>query len=162
MLLTVILYPVIISGDRTLFLTLFLIAGLTDAIDGYLARKWKVQSKLGARLDSIADYAFMGSVPIWIVLGTPASIVQQYYLPFIILAVVSALYLIVRINAPATFYHLHSAKLASASIYICAIIIFMGYGRQWTIWLPTSLVILAEIEELATIAGINQLPRRRP
>jgi cardiolipin synthase (CMP-forming) len=162
MLFTVLLYPIIISGNRTLFLTLFLVTGFTDVLDGFLARRWKVQSRLGARLDSIADYVFTGSVPIWIILGTPSAIVQQYYLPFIIVAVVSALYLLVRINSPATFYHLYSAKLASVSIYVCALIIFLGYGGQWTVWLPASLVILAEIEELATIAGINQMPRRRP
>lgn len=35
--------------------TLFLIASITDFIDGYLARAWKVQSNLGRFLDPIAD-----------------------------------------------------------------------------------------------------------
>ncbi len=35
--------------------TLFLIASVTDWFDGYLARKWNVQSEIGRFLDPIAD-----------------------------------------------------------------------------------------------------------
>jgi CDP-diacylglycerol--glycerol-3-phosphate 3-phosphatidyltransferase/cardiolipin synthase len=34
---------------------LFTIAGITDFLDGYLARKYKLESKLGAFLDPVAD-----------------------------------------------------------------------------------------------------------
>lgn len=40
---------------RGLSLLVFTIAALTDAFDGYLARKYKVESKLGAFLDPLAD-----------------------------------------------------------------------------------------------------------
>ncbi|HLR89634.1 MAG TPA: CDP-diacylglycerol--glycerol-3-phosphate 3-phosphatidyltransferase [Balneolaceae bacterium] len=40
---------------RGLSLLVFTIAALTDAFDGYLARKHKVESKLGAFLDPLAD-----------------------------------------------------------------------------------------------------------
>ncbi|KJZ19148.1 CDP-diacylglycerol--glycerol-3-phosphate 3-phosphatidyltransferase [Loktanella sp. S4079] len=36
-------------------LVLFVVAALTDFLDGYLARLWKQESKLGAMLDPIAD-----------------------------------------------------------------------------------------------------------
>jgi CDP-diacylglycerol--glycerol-3-phosphate 3-phosphatidyltransferase len=35
--------------------TLFTIAALTDFADGYLARRWKITTTLGAFLDSVAD-----------------------------------------------------------------------------------------------------------
>lgn len=35
--------------------TIFLFAALTDSLDGYLARKWKQTTKLGAILDPVAD-----------------------------------------------------------------------------------------------------------
>jgi CDP-diacylglycerol--glycerol-3-phosphate 3-phosphatidyltransferase len=34
---------------------IFFIAGVTDYLDGYLARRWDVSSKLGAFLDPVAD-----------------------------------------------------------------------------------------------------------
>jgi len=43
------------EGDFKLALWIFIIAGLTDALDGYLARRMDMQSLIGAYLDPIAD-----------------------------------------------------------------------------------------------------------
>ncbi|WP_394154773.1 CDP-diacylglycerol--glycerol-3-phosphate 3-phosphatidyltransferase [Loktanella salsilacus] len=40
-------------------LVLFVVAALTDFVDGYLARAWKQESKFGAMLDPIADKAMV-------------------------------------------------------------------------------------------------------
>ena len=50
-----VLTPVIMSGSY--LLAIILLSGflLTDAIDGFLARKWNVQSDLGVKLDAVAD-----------------------------------------------------------------------------------------------------------
>ena len=40
------------------FLAVYTLCGLTDALDGHIARKTKTTSELGARLDSIADLVF--------------------------------------------------------------------------------------------------------
>ena len=55
----------------------FLIASLSDAIDGYLARLLKTQTKFGAQLDPVADkillmttyilLGVLGHFPIWLV-----------------------------------------------------------------------------------------------
>ncbi|MCL2047186.1 MAG: CDP-alcohol phosphatidyltransferase family protein [Defluviitaleaceae bacterium] len=42
-----------------LFMVIYTIAGITDMIDGPIARRYKVTSVLGANLDGIADYAFV-------------------------------------------------------------------------------------------------------
>ena len=44
------------------FWVIYLIAGLTDMLDGFLARRWDVESKFGARLDSLADFVFVIAV----------------------------------------------------------------------------------------------------
>src|SRR6202166_4182562 len=33
----------------------FLLSGITDGLDGWIARRWNVQSRLGAMLDPIGD-----------------------------------------------------------------------------------------------------------
>jgi len=38
------------------FWVLYLIAGLTDMLDGFLARRWGAESRLGARLDSLTEF----------------------------------------------------------------------------------------------------------
>src|SRR5256886_17636328 len=35
--------------------TIFLIAGITDQVDGFLARRWRVESRFGAIADPLAD-----------------------------------------------------------------------------------------------------------
>lgn len=40
------------------FYVAYTISGFSDVLDGYLARKWKVSSAFGAKLDSIADLLF--------------------------------------------------------------------------------------------------------
>ncbi len=42
------------------YFVVFTLAGLTDALDGFLARRWGVCSQLGARLDSVGDLFFYG------------------------------------------------------------------------------------------------------
>ncbi|HYB10900.1 MAG TPA: CDP-diacylglycerol--glycerol-3-phosphate 3-phosphatidyltransferase [Alphaproteobacteria bacterium] len=43
------------EGARWAALAIFILAGITDYLDGYLARAWREQSQLGALLDPIAD-----------------------------------------------------------------------------------------------------------
>ncbi|WP_300037807.1 CDP-diacylglycerol--glycerol-3-phosphate 3-phosphatidyltransferase [uncultured Roseobacter sp.] len=49
-------------------LVLFVLAALTDWIDGYLARAWKQETKLGAMLDPIADKA-MVVIALMVIIG---------------------------------------------------------------------------------------------
>ena len=42
------------------FMIVYTFAGLTDVLDGWLARKNQTASEFGARLDSIADLLFYG------------------------------------------------------------------------------------------------------
>jgi cardiolipin synthase len=51
----VILY-FIISGQENLFAIFLVINLLTDVIDGYIARRFKMETEIGARLDAFADY----------------------------------------------------------------------------------------------------------
>lgn len=44
-----------IAGKETLFAAFLVINLLSDAIDGFIARRFKMETELGARLDSFAD-----------------------------------------------------------------------------------------------------------
>jgi cardiolipin synthase len=54
-ILTVPIIIALLNNNYFLALVLFLIAGLTDAIDGWIAKYFKLQSRLGSIIDPIAD-----------------------------------------------------------------------------------------------------------
>lgn len=69
----------IIAHEMSAAFLLFLLAGLSDAADGYLAKRYGWRSELGAYLDPIADKAllvsiyvtlgFAGHLPVWLVIA---------------------------------------------------------------------------------------------
>lgn len=50
------------STARWIALCIFVVAAITDFLDGYLARKWQQQSSLGRMLDPIADKVLVAVV----------------------------------------------------------------------------------------------------
>jgi cardiolipin synthase (CMP-forming) len=48
--------------SRWIALAIFIVAAITDFLDGYLARKWQQQSALGRMLDPIADKVLVSVV----------------------------------------------------------------------------------------------------
>jgi cardiolipin synthase (CMP-forming) len=67
----ILLVPVVVwaitSGQMRIAFTLFLVAGISDAVDGFLAKRFHMKSELGAYLDPLADKALI--VSIYISLG---------------------------------------------------------------------------------------------
>ncbi len=57
----------IISGEMLAAFALFLAAGISDAVDGFLAKRFHMASELGAYLDPLADKALI--VSIYVALG---------------------------------------------------------------------------------------------
>lgn len=61
-----VLVPLVIvmisSGRWTEAFAVFLVAGVSDAVDGYLAKRFDLRTELGAYLDPIADKALLISI----------------------------------------------------------------------------------------------------
>jgi cardiolipin synthase len=78
----ILLVPVIVwaiaSSQMEIAFAIFVIAGVSDAIDGFLAKRFNMASELGALLDPLADKALLvsiyvslgiwGAVPRWLVI----------------------------------------------------------------------------------------------
>jgi CDP-diacylglycerol--glycerol-3-phosphate 3-phosphatidyltransferase len=48
----------LVNSNPIAIVVVMLLSGLTDVLDGYIARKFGYKSLLGARLDSLGDYVF--------------------------------------------------------------------------------------------------------
>jgi cardiolipin synthase len=96
------IYPVahfLLAGRYGYALTLFIVAGLSDALDGFLAKHFHWQSKLGSLLDPLADKlliltcfllgAVLGLMPVWVTVAVVAR-------DLIILTGATAYYLLLR------------------------------------------------------------------
>ena len=70
-LVRILLVPVVIwaitAGEMRIAFVLFLAAGISDAVDGFLAKRFEMRTELGAYLDPLADKAML--VSIYIALG---------------------------------------------------------------------------------------------
>jgi len=78
----ILLVPIIVwaiaSSEMEIAFAIFFIAGVSDAVDGFLAKRFNMASELGALLDPLADKALLvsiyvalgiwGAVPHWIVI----------------------------------------------------------------------------------------------
>ena len=72
----ILLVPVIIwaitSGQMAVAFVLFFIAGVSDAVDGFLAKRFNMSSEIGALLDPLADKCLL--VSIYIALGLTSEV----------------------------------------------------------------------------------------
>src|SRR6201995_2625527 len=78
----ILLVPIIIwaiaTDQREVAFAVFVVAGVSDAVDGFLAKRFHMTSELGALLDPLADKALLvsifialgiwGAIPRWIVI----------------------------------------------------------------------------------------------
>lgn len=82
------IFWLLVSGQTRAAFLLFVLAGVTDAVDGWLAKRWDMKTELGAYLDPMADKLLI--VSIYVALGVAAQLPS-----WLVIAVVSRDILIV-------------------------------------------------------------------
>lgn len=131
------------------FFWVYALTGLTDVLDGWIARKTKTDSPFGARLDSIADLLFYAVMllrvfpVLWRML--PGEI---WYAVAVILVVRVSAYLIA-----AAKYHLFASmhtylnKLTGLAVFLIPFLLSAGYAVLYC-WCVCAVAAAAALEEL--------------
>ena len=142
-------------------LALFVIAGVTDALDGFLARQFDWRSDLGAFLDPAADkllmisvliwLVFAGLVPLWlavVLIGRDVVIVagalgyraligpfkgQASVVSKINTVLQLAFVTLVLSNAAFAFPVKIAVAILGSFVFVTAVVSGMGYVRDWTL-----------------------------
>ena len=98
------------------FYVLYIMAGVSDMLDGFVARKTNSASMFGARLDTIADFVFVGVCLIKLlpVLSIPAWL----YVWIGIIALIKVVNIIFGFAVQKTFMAVHSAMNKATGVLL--------------------------------------------
>lgn len=153
-----ILLVLIFEKQFDLFKWLLVVSFFTDLIDGYLARKFKVASILGSRLDSIGDDLTVLAAVIGLFVFK-AGFTHRELVPLMILFslfVFQTVFALVRYKKISSF-HTYLAKLAAILQGIFFILIFLLPEPLYFLFYTAAVVTGIELlEEIILVALLPQ------
>lgn len=132
--------------NPAVFMVLYILSGLSDILDGFLARKWNVATKLGARLDSLGDLILCAVILVTIFKWMGEGI--TVYVPLILcIAVIRFINIIIAAYKYHTFAIIHTIgnKLTGLLLF------FIPFG-----WLTNKAIILWIIGMIALTAALEE------
>lgn len=131
------------------FYIVYTIAGLSDVLDGWLARRLKVSSELGAKLDSIADLLFYSVMAIKVLPILLQKLPAEIWIAVGIILVLRLCSYLVAAWKYKRFASLHTYmnKLTGAGVFLI----------PYTILLPIFIPFCAVLSVIAGIASGEEL-----
>ncbi|MDD3394689.1 MAG: CDP-alcohol phosphatidyltransferase family protein [Anaerotignum sp.] len=142
------------------FFALYLCCGISDALDGYIARKFQLSSALGATLDSLADCFFV-FITLYVLL--PVVAFPRWVLFWIgeIFLIKGCTFLIGMLRYRAlAFLHTYLNKITGAILFGFPVLYYFG-GIEATSAMLCGIATLAAVEELAINLSKKELQRDR-
>ena len=139
--------PLLLVDAMTMpFWVLYLIAGLTDMLDGFLARRWGVESKFGARLDSLADFLF--------VLAVGYKLFPWLKLPATLWMMIGLVALVKTVDAISLYMVKHKIEFPHTKVNkVTGFLLFVGVmtiGQSYFVpvaWMISCIALFAAIQE---------------
>jgi len=154
----ILLVPVVVwaiaSGPRYMWIAfvLFLVAGVSDAVDGYLAKRFHMTTELGAYLDPLADKALI--VSIYLTLGING-LIPGWLVILVVsrdIMIVGAVMLSWLVGSPVKVKPLLVSKLNTVAqiVFACVVLGTLGFGYE----LPTLTLVLMGIVAALTLLSV--------
>lgn len=145
------------------FLVLYTVTGLTDAFDGFLARRYHWESKLGAKLDGFADVTLVLSMLV-IVFAVLRIQFSLYVLIAVgVIAVVRIVNLLMTRIKFKQWGTMHSFLIRYGSLPIYAVVpIFVWTGKSQDpvidilAMVVLAIILLSVVEETAILAVMDE------
>jgi phosphatidylglycerophosphate synthase len=152
------LLVLLFTKQYDIFKWLLAVSFFTDLVDGYLARKFKVTSILGTKLDSIGDdlTVLVGLVALFVLKFT---FIKQHIIIFIILLVLFLLqttYAFIRYKKMTNF-HTYLAKIAALLQGVFLILVFFTEEPILILFYAATIITMLELAE--EIILVNLLPQ---
>jgi CDP-diacylglycerol--glycerol-3-phosphate 3-phosphatidyltransferase len=139
-----------------LFFSIYIFCGISDIADGYLARKWKTNSSVGATLDSIADFIF---TIIYFLLFIPLLKWEKWMIAWLIGIIVIRAFSLwigyVKFHKLA-FLHTYTNKITGVFMFLFPVFLYTSNGII-SIAIVCAIASIASIEELLIIIKTKTL-----
>ena len=152
LLVPILVWAIATPGTMWIAFVLFLAAGVSDAVDGYLAKRFAMTTELGAYLDPLADKALI--VSIYLTLG-----INGFIPRWLVILVVSRDILIVGgimlswlVGSPLKIKPLLVSKLNTVAQIVFASVVLGSLGFNYE--LPTLTLILMGLVAVLTLLSV--------
>jgi len=136
-------------GRADIFLLLLVLALLSDAVGGTIARRYKQVTDLGAKLDSWGDFSIYMTVPLCVWWLWPDLIRQEA--PFVA-AVVAGFAVPIFIGfmkyRRLTSYHTWAAKFSAVVLSVATLVMIL-FEVAWPFEIAAVILVLSALEEIA-------------
>jgi cardiolipin synthase len=152
LLVPIVVWAIMSPGAMWIAFVLFVVAGISDGVDGYLAKRFNMRTELGAYLDPLADKALI--VSIYLTLGINGDIPR-----WLVILVVSRDILIVGgimlswlMGNPLKIRPLLVSKLNTVAqiVFACVVLGSLGFNFQ----VPVLKLVLMGLVALLTLLSI--------
>jgi len=134
---------------------IFLVAGVTDQVDGYLARRWRVESRFGRLADPLADRLMIDAAVILLAL--------EGKVPWVAAAVIVARDALLvagyKLLMPSD-YELTVSRLGKVATWVLylsvGILAVVGSETEWPLWLFFAALALALVAAVQYVVGARR------
>ena len=161
----ILLVPVVVwaiaSGAMWIAFLLFVAAGVSDAVDGFLAKRFRMTTELGAYLDPLADKALI--VSIYLTLGIN-NMIPGWLVILVVsrdIMIVGAVMLSWLVGTPLKVKPLLVSKLNTAAqiVYACVVLGTLGFEYKLPILTLVLMGLVAALTLLSVAAYVAEWVR---
>lgn len=143
------------------FISVYLICGLSDVLDGFIARTTNTVTKLGSQLDSIADLVMVTVVGIVMYQRLSLDpIITGFILLIVVIRLLSLAVSYCKYKK-LTFIHTYSNKITGLALFLFPLLYFLNYETNTILLVLCIIALLSATEELLIYLTSSYLDRDR-
>jgi cardiolipin synthase len=152
LLVPIVVWAIATPGAMWIAFVLFLVAGVSDAIDGFLAKRFGMTTVLGAYLDPLADKALI--VSIYLTLGIN-NLIPRWLVILVVsrdILIVGGIMLAWVVGSPLKIKPLLVSKLNTVAqiVFACVVLGSLGFNYEW----PMLTLILMGLVAILTLLSV--------
>ena len=152
LLVPIVVWAIATPGAMWIAFVLFLAAGVSDAVDGFLAKRFGMTTELGAYLDPLADKALI--VSIYLTLGIN-NLIPRWLVIMVVsrdILIVGGIMLSWVVGSPLKIKPLLVSKLNTVAQIVFASVVLGSLGFNYE--LPTLTLILMGLVAVLTLLSV--------